>query len=129
MRGRVRTAWLHGSHGGISVKTILQLASERPVLKVVADQRGCPTFAGIRRGRHRATPGSAGDGILHVANSGSCTWRNLPLQSSPFPGGPVEPITTAEAGRLARRPAHSVLASDRHLELGLAYADMGGCAC
>ena len=40
----VRTAWLCGVHGHNFVKTILKAGREKTSLRVVADQRGCPTF-------------------------------------------------------------------------------------
>jgi len=111
----VRTAWLYGYAGQNFVKTIMRLAGEQPVLEVVADQRGCPTFAGDLAQALSDLIRSGLQGICHVTNSGNATWHEFAeeiirlMDSSAV----VRPISTAQAGRLARRPAYSVLAYDR----------------
>lgn len=118
----VRTAWLYGHHGKNFVETILQAAAERPELKVVNDQWGCPTWtrdlsrtlsALIRSGRY---------GIYHATGQGECTWMDF-AREIVSQGGlstPVLPQTTEELNRPAPRPRYSVL-RNRALEMtGLA---------
>lgn len=42
----IRTAWVFSEYGNNFVKTMLKLANSHPVLKIVGDQYGCPTYAG-----------------------------------------------------------------------------------
>lgn len=111
----VRTAWLYGHAGNNFVKTIMRLASEKPFLEVVGDQRGCPTNADDLAQALKDLVTSDLRGICHVTNTGDCTWhefaeaivRLMDLST------PVRRITTAQMGRLARRPPYSVLAQER----------------
>lgn len=111
----VRTAWLYGHGGQNFVRTIMRLAAEQPVLEVVADQRGCPTFAGDLAHTLCDLITTELRGICHVTNTGDCTWHELAESIVQVMGlsTVVRPITAAQAGRLARRPAYSVLAHER----------------
>ena len=117
----IRTAWLYGNHGRNFVKTILQLATERPCLKVVADQRGCPTFSEDLAGMIANLAALPVQGILHVTNEGECTWHTFASEIVKLAGHhtPVEPIATADMPRPAKRPAYSVLSPSRLHQLGL----------
>jgi dTDP-4-dehydrorhamnose reductase len=111
----VRSSWLFGPHGKNFVDTILRLGAERDELSVVHDQVGCPTYTGhlaralVEIAERRLT------GILHVAGGGSCTWYELAVAALGAAGVDcaVTPTTAAEYGRLAPRPAYSVLVSER----------------
>lgn len=111
----VRTAWLYGHAGSNFVKTIMRLASEKPFLDVVADQRGCPTNADDLALAVKDLFASDLRGICHVTNTGDCTWHEFAEAIVSLMGlsTTVRPITTAQAGRLARRPPYSVLAQGR----------------
>ncbi len=111
----IRTAWLYGAGGHNFVKTIMRLAGEKPLLEVVADQRGCPTYAVDLAHAMKKLLVSEARGLCHVTNSGDCTWHEFAEAIVQRMGLAtiVRPITTAQAGRLAKRPAYSVLSQDR----------------
>jgi dTDP-4-dehydrorhamnose reductase len=115
----LRTAWLYGAHGHNFLKTMLRLARERPELRVVADQRGNPTFVPHLADAILAiaTQVDSGNpwGIYHATASGETTWHGFAsaiiAAAGPLgvPQVPVVPITTAEYPLSARRPANSCL--------------------
>ncbi len=111
----VRTAWLYGHAANNFVKTIMRLAGEKPFLEVVADQRGCPTNADDLALVLKDLVASDLQGICHATNTGDCTWHEFAEAIVSFMGlsTPIRPITTAQAGRLAKRPSYSVLAQGR----------------
>ncbi len=119
----LRTSWVFGVHGKNFVKTMLKMGGEREELRVVADQRGCPTSAAsIARclWELAARYQKAEDlqwGTYHFAGSPDCTWHdfaqeilNRALQSGLLHRLPVlRPITTRDYPTPAQRPACSVL--------------------
>jgi dTDP-4-dehydrorhamnose reductase len=109
----VRTSWLYGTHGKNFVKTMMRMATEQPELRVVADQRGCPTnTADLAQALAQMIRVDI-RGIVHATGTGDCTWYELAsaIVSAMGRQTPIHPITTAEAGRRAARPSYSVLAN------------------
>jgi dTDP-4-dehydrorhamnose reductase len=109
-----RTSWLFGHGGKCFPATILKLASTRPEISVVNDQRGSPTFTRDLASVLVQLCRVSARGIVHVTNSGNCTWYELAAEIVRASGLPtaVKPVTTAEFPRPARRPAYSVLSAD-----------------
>lgn len=120
----LRTSWVYSPHGHNFVKTILRLAGERPELKVVADQVGCPTFAAdlastilvMARCLQSTGSGAMPWGIYHVAGSGAATWHAFAehivgTAAARYGLRPtvVHPIATADYPTPAPRPANSQL--------------------
>ena len=111
----VRTAWLFGAGGRCFPKTILRAASQRPELTVVSDQIGCPTFTGHLASALVTVAAQRTPGVLHVAGGGRCSWHEFAAAIVAAAGMdcPVRPIPTSEYPLPARRPANSVLVSER----------------
>ena len=115
----LRTAWVYAAHGRNFMHTMLRLAAERDVLRVVADQVGTPTSADlIAQVTAQLLDGRlAASGTWHLTAAGQTSWHGfaeaiiagaharglLPRRT------PVEAITTADFPTPARRPAWSVL--------------------
>lgn len=107
----VRTSWLYGQDGPNFVLTMLRLGAEREVLRVVADQRGAPTWTGHVAPALLRLVELGTSGTYHLTNAGETTWCEFAraIMSAAGLGARVEPTTTAEYGAPAPRPAYSVL--------------------
>jgi dTDP-4-dehydrorhamnose reductase len=117
----LRTAWVVSPHGGNFIKTMLRLAETRDELRVVDDQRGCPTSAAdiattlITIARRLIEDPAAPVGAYHFVNAGEATWcefaREIFARAEVHGRKPprVEAITTADYPTPARRPANSRL--------------------
>ncbi|MFG1298763.1 dTDP-4-dehydrorhamnose reductase [Xanthobacter sp. V3C-3] len=119
----VRTSWVYGAYGNNFLKTMLRLAGERDQLRVVADQRGCPTATrdlaeAVIAAALAAAGGEARWGTFHFAGTGATTWHGfasaIVAAAAEHTGRrpQVDAITTADYPTPARRPRNSELASD-----------------
>jgi dTDP-4-dehydrorhamnose reductase len=106
-----RTSWLFGHGGKCFPETILKLATSRPELAVVNDQRGSPTYTVDLAAALAQLCRKSARGIVHVTNAGDCTWYEFAKEILRVAGSKttVKPVTTAEFPRPALRPAYSVL--------------------
>lgn len=108
----LRTAWLYGINGNNFVKTMLKLADQQDVVKVVNDQHGTPTYAKDLAETICRLIETNHFGTYHVTNNGECTWYDFAQKIFELAGCKdvnVLPITTEELNRPAPRPAYSVM--------------------
>ncbi len=129
----LRVSWIFGSHGRNFVKTMLRLAKERKQLRVVADQYGCPTYAGdiadvvLRLAERVVQDSSFGAisgknknsywGTYHYCGVPATTWHgfaqtiiDIGRMHSPLQVEEIIPIATIDYPTPAVRPVNSVLA-------------------
>lgn len=122
----LRTSWVFGAYGQNFVRSMLRLAREREELRVVADQRGCPTPAGaiarvlLNIAGQLAFSCSSVFGTYHYCGSPATSWHGLAeavvaeaKSLTALTVQQVVPIRTAEYPTLATRPANSVLDCSR----------------
>lgn len=112
----IRTAWLYSEFGKNFVKTMLNLTSTKPELKVVFDQTGTPTYAydlaaaiyGIVENRKYENK----DGIYHYSNEGVCSWFDFTKMIAEYAGNTtcdIQPCHSNEFPSKVIRPSYSVL--------------------
>ncbi len=109
-----RTSWLYGIHGKNFVETMLSL-SEKPELKVVDDQVGCPTWTiELSDGIVKLLNGED-YGTYHVCGSGQTSWYGFAKKIFEEAGLTVnlKPCSTDEFPRPAKRPHYSVMDNNK----------------
>jgi dTDP-4-dehydrorhamnose reductase len=107
----VRTAWLYGYNGNNFVYTMMKLGNEKDKLTVVNDQRGNPTNAEDLAHHILKLALSEEYGIYHCTGEGECSWYDFATKIMEYAGinCKVEPCTSEEFKRPAKRPAYSSL--------------------
>ena len=118
----LRTSWVYSNDGANFLKTMLRLRTERPELRIVADQHGAPTSAeAIATATVRIlTDAGAGkkwtSGVYHMTAGGATSWCGFAKAIFARAGAPTPslvPIKTAEYPTPAARPANSVLSNEK----------------
>jgi len=90
---------------------MLNLTDQRETLSVVDDQRGRPTSCQHLAAVSKKLANAAPDGTYHVTDGGQCTWHGFTAEIAKQAGHAcdVQPCTTEQFPRPAKRPAYSVL--------------------
>ncbi len=121
----LRTAWLYSEFGKNFVKTMLNLTSTKPQLKVVFDQVGTPTYAldlanaiSIIIEDYKKESLTVNNepytknGIYHFSNEGVCSWYDFTMMIAEIAGNKVcdiQPCHSEEFPSPVKRPSYSVL--------------------
>jgi dTDP-4-dehydrorhamnose reductase len=133
----IRTSWLYGIKGKNFVQAILTKANAKnfiddtmakakakadnpTTLSVVDDQVGSPTYTIDLAAALDLLIEKNAQGIFHVTNRGSCSWHQFAvkiLQESGFDKIEVIPIKSDQLQRPAKRPAYSVLSTQKFIQM------------
>jgi dTDP-4-dehydrorhamnose reductase len=105
--------WGSGGKGGNFVETMLRLAGQGKPLRVVNDQHCTPSYTADVAAATVELLARSATGLFHVVNSGDCTWYEFAAEifRQSFLKPDLNPITSAEFGAAAKRPAYGVLST------------------
>lgn len=128
-----RTSWVYGTRGNNFLRTIRRLAREREMLKIVADQMGCPTWSrhiaeataqvlaqiGVDR-RSAYADWDKVSGIYHLVSGGQGSWFDFAgkivahlRRNESIACRELLPIATHEYPLPAPRPKYSVMNTNK----------------
>ena len=112
----IRTSWLYSEFGKNFVKTMLNLTSTKPELKVVFDQVGTPTYAyDLAKVIYEIVEQNkiiGNEGIYHFSNEGVCSWYDFTVAIASMSGNTgckIKPCHSNEFPSKVVRPSYSVL--------------------
>jgi dTDP-4-dehydrorhamnose reductase len=118
----VRVAWVFGVGGRNFVSRIFDYAATTKTLRGITDMRSAPTYAPELAARLLELAERGVPGTYHVTGAGEATWYDVARAALDAAGrDDVEllPVTVAELGLPAPRPAYSVMRCLLSERLGL----------
>ena len=116
----VRIAWVFGVNGKNFVRTMLKLSENHDTITVVNDQFGSPTYTYDLAGLLVDMVQTEKYGIYHATNEGICSWYDFACAIFREAGISmnVKPVSSAEYGAKASRPANSRMSKEKLTENG-----------
>lgn len=118
----IRTGWIYSQFGNNFVKTIVSAAKRRNgLVKVVEDQFGSPTWTKDIVAQTKKIIESGETGLFHAASKGEVSRYQFAklILNKLMPDSLIEPCTTNDFPRMARRPVRSTLAGERLERCGI----------
>lgn len=123
----VRVSWVFGPDRPSFVDAMIKRALEQENVEAIADKFSTPTYTlDIARMLPRFFASDVEDGILHFANADECSWQEYAQWALdccrdagvPLKTNTVGAIELTDMGNwVARRPAYSVLSTDKYTRL------------
>lgn len=116
----VRIAWVFGVNGKNFVRTMLKLSESHDTITVVNDQFGSPTYTYDLARLLVDMVQTEKYGIYHATNEGICSWYDFACAIFREAGISmnVKPVSSAEYGAKASRPANSRMSKEKLTENG-----------
>lgn len=117
----LRTAWLYGQ-GNNFVNTMLKLGKEKEEINVVADQYGSPTYTvDLANIIYKVLEKKIPYGVYHTTNEGFTTWYEFAKEifRKANISCKVNPVTSEEFPRPAKRPKNSMLSKEKIVKEGI----------
>ena len=119
----VRTSWVYGSNRKNFVTNVLEWAKSQPVLRLVSDKIGSPSYAlDVVRTTRILLEREVWNHLYHVSGEGSCTWEEYGREILRIAGlkKNITAITFDDLKLPAKRPNNSVLKNAELAKAGLA---------
>jgi len=122
----IRSAGLYGTatsrKGWTFPELMINKARSDGKLKVVTDQTLSPTFTTDLAETTVALMRSGAIGLFHLTNAGECSWHEFASATVELAGIDVvvEPSTSVQQPRKAKRPPYSAMSSNRIASTGVA---------
>lgn len=120
----IRTSWIYSTSENNFLHTMLKLREEKKKMNVVCDQTGTPTDAKdlanvlltiLEKETKNIKDSKEPTKIYHYSNEGSCTWYEFAqaIFDISHLKCNIQPISSENYSRLAKRPYFSVLNKDK----------------